>query len=170
MSLSILSKSSTVRVAASFFGLCQKGSAAALMVVFCLLSFFFFGVLALTCVGTPKKRERGGGMQSSELRWTLLDRDQKKEVATEERGATDSIFPKAGRGSKKAICAPAALCLCVCGMWQSLEINLNLNLEKKKKISTSFRSQAVLDRATGCKSRLLCHQNWGHFPRVITGV
>jgi hypothetical protein len=45
-----------------------------------------------------------------------------------------------------------------------LEIVLDIGKKKKKKEFeklTSFKVPAVLDRATGCKSRLLCHPNWG---------
>jgi len=99
-----------------------------------------------------------GGMQSSELRWTFRD----QEVATEERGATVSKWELLGHPPKKAICAcgggggtPGSSRVCMAKIWK---------LWKKKNNNwklTSFKVPAVLDRATGCKSRLLCHPNWG---------
>jgi hypothetical protein len=122
MSLSILSpfsKSSTVRVAASFFGLCQKGSAAALMVVFCLLSFFFLEFLHLLVLELQRKRE-GGGMPSSELRWTLLDRDQKKRWQQRRGEQQIQYFQRRGVAQKKLF-ARLRLCVCVaCGrVWKN---------------------------------------------------
>jgi hypothetical protein len=87
------------------------------MVVFCLLSFFFWSSCTYLCWNSKKKRE-GGGMQSSELRWTLLDRDQKKRWQQRRGEQQIQYFQRRGVAQKKLF---ARLRLCVCGMWQSLE-------------------------------------------------